>query len=189
MNLNLHYVGCCCSVAQSCPTLCDPMDCCTPGFPVLHHLPKLAQTHVHWGIDAIQPSCLLLPPCPLALNLSQHQGLFQWVSSSHQVAKVLTLQLQHRSFQWIFMVSRSNTNGLCLLGLWCAALQISYFVGNKEGKYGIKWLTSCLGCCQSLSFPGVFISETFIFWGVMCQAELQPPGMELRTRLSLCPQG
>ena len=82
---------CCCSVAQSCPTLCNPMDCNMPGFPVLHHLPELAQTHVHWIGDAIQPSHPLLSPSPPALNLSQHQGLFQWVSSSHQVATVLGL--------------------------------------------------------------------------------------------------
>ena len=70
----------------------------TPGFPVLHHFLELAQTHVHWVGDAIQPSHPLLSPSPPAQNLSQHQGLFQWVSSSHQVAKVLELQFQHESF-------------------------------------------------------------------------------------------
>ena len=69
--------------------LCEPMDCSMPGFPVLHHLLEFAQTHVHWMDDAIQPSHPLSSPSPLALNLSQHQGLSQWVSSSHQVAKVL----------------------------------------------------------------------------------------------------
>ena len=68
------------------PTLCDPMDCSMPGFPVLHRLPELAQTHVHWVGVVIQPSRPLSSPSP-AFNLSQHQGLFQWVSSSHQVAK------------------------------------------------------------------------------------------------------
>ena len=81
------------SVAQLCLTLCDPM----PGLPVYHQLPESTQTHVHWIRDAIQPSHPLLPSSP-ALNLSQHQGLFEWVSSSHQVAKVLELQLQHQSF-------------------------------------------------------------------------------------------
>ena len=87
------------SVAQSRPTLCDPMDCSTPGFPVHHQLPEYTQTHVHWVGDAIQPFHPLSSLSPPALNLSQHQGLFQWVSSSHQVAKVLELQLQHQSFQ------------------------------------------------------------------------------------------
>ena len=77
---------CCCSVAQTCPTLCDPMDCSTPGFPVLHHLLHLAQTHVHWVGDAIQSSCPLSSPSPPAFNLFQHQGRFQWVSPLHQVA-------------------------------------------------------------------------------------------------------
>ena len=83
--------------------LCDPMNCSTPGFPVLHCLLELAQTHVCWVGDAIQPSHPLSSPSPPALNLSQHQGLFQWVSSSHQVAKVLEL-FQHQSFQQIFRV-------------------------------------------------------------------------------------
>ena len=80
---------CCCSVAKFCLTLCDPMDCSMPGFPILHCLLEFAQTHVHWVGDAIQPSHPQLPSSPPALNLSQHQSLFQWVSSSHQVAKVL----------------------------------------------------------------------------------------------------
>ena len=92
----------CCSVAQSCPTLSNPMDCSTPGFPVLHHLLEFAQTQVHWVSNAIQPSHPLSSPSPPTFNLSQHQGLFQWASSSYQVAKVLELQLQHQSFQWIF---------------------------------------------------------------------------------------
>ena len=86
--------GCCRSVAKSCPTLCDPMDCTTQGFPVLHHLPEFLQTHVHQVSDAIQPSHPLSSPSPSAFNVSQHQGLFQWVSSLHQVAKVLELQHQ-----------------------------------------------------------------------------------------------
>ena len=93
----------CCSVARLGPTLCDPMDCSTPGFSVLHHLPEFAQIHIHWVSDAIQPSHPL-SSLSSTLNLSQHQGLFQWVGYSHQVAKVLELQLQHQSFQWIFKV-------------------------------------------------------------------------------------
>ena len=82
IHINLHTttgtLSCCCSVAQSCLTLCDPMDCSMPGFPVLHHLTELVQTHVHWVGDAIQPSHPL--PTPFAFNLSQHQGLFRWVT-------------------------------------------------------------------------------------------------------------
>ena len=99
LRIRWHF---CCSVTQSCPTLCDTMDCSIPGFSVLHHLTEFAQIRVHWVSDAIQPSHPLSSPSPPAFNLSQHQGLFQWVSSSHQVAKVLELQLQHQSFQWIF---------------------------------------------------------------------------------------
>ena len=93
---------CCCSVTKLCLTLCDPMDHSVRGFPVLHQLLEFVQTHVHWVDDVIQPSHPLSSPSPPALNLSQHQDLFQWVSSSHQVAQVLELRLQHQSFQWIF---------------------------------------------------------------------------------------
>ena len=89
------------SVSQSCPTLCDPMNCSTPGLTVHHQLPEFTQTHVHWVGDAIQISHPLLFPSLPAFNLSQHQGLFKWVSSLHQVAKVLEFQLQHLSFHWI----------------------------------------------------------------------------------------
>ena len=87
------------SVTQSCPSLCDPMNCSTPGLPVHHQLLEFTQTHVHWVSDVIQPSHPLSSPSPPAPNPSQHQSLFQWVSSSHEVAKVLEFQLQHQSFQ------------------------------------------------------------------------------------------
>ena len=76
------------------------MNCSTPGLPVHHQLPESTQTHVHWVGDAIQPSHSLSSLSPPALNLSQHQGLFKWVSSSNQVAQVLEFQLQHQSFEW-----------------------------------------------------------------------------------------
>ena len=88
----------CCSVTKSCTTLCNAMDCSKPGFPVLHY-------HKLMSVGSMMLSNHLIlchPSSPPALNLSQHQGLFQWVSSSHQVVKVLELQLQHQSFQWIF---------------------------------------------------------------------------------------
>ena len=87
-----------CSVVSD---FCDPMNRSTPGLPVHHQLPEFTQTHVHWVGDAIQPSHPLSSPSTPAFNLSQHQGFSQWVSSSHQVAKVLEFQLQHQSFQWI----------------------------------------------------------------------------------------
>ena len=109
------------------------MDCSMPGFPVLHHIPEFAQAHVHWVSDAIHPSHPLSSLCPPALNLSQHQGLFQWVGSSHQVAKVLVLQLQHQSFQWIFRVSLSQTHP----SLWLLPL------GHLHQR---RSLLSSLGC-------------------------------------------
>ena len=93
---NPEQTGVCCSDAKSHPTLCNPMDCSTPGIPVLHCLSEFAQTHVHYPIISFSPSP--------ALNLPQHQGLFQWISCLPQVAKVLELQLQHQSFQWILKV-------------------------------------------------------------------------------------
>ena len=92
---------CCWSLSQSCPFLCNPMNCML-GFPVLHHL--LECSYVQWLNGTIQPSHPLLLSSPSALSLSQDQGLFQWVGSSHQVAKALELQLQHQPFQWIFRV-------------------------------------------------------------------------------------
>ena len=90
------------SIAQSCPSFCNPMDCSMPGFPIHHQLLKLVQIHVHWISDTIQPSHPLSSPSPPAFNLGQHQGHFKWVSCLHQVAKVLEFQLQHQSFRWIF---------------------------------------------------------------------------------------
>ena len=87
------------SVTQSCLTLCNPMNRSTPGLPVHHQLPDFTQTHVHRVSIAIQPSHPLSSPSPPAPNPSQHQSLFQWVNSSHEVAKVLEFQLQHHSFQ------------------------------------------------------------------------------------------
>ena len=105
---------CCCSVTESCPTLCDPMNCTTPGFPVLHYLPDFAQTHIRWVSDASQSSHPLSAPSLLAIHLSQHQDLCQWVNSLHQVAQVSELRLQHQSSQWIF-----RADFMAALGLTC----------------------------------------------------------------------
>ena len=87
------------AIAQSCPTLCDPMDHSTPGLPVHHQLQELAQTCIHWVTDAVQPSHPLSSPSPPAFNLFQNQSLSKWVSSSHQVAKVLEFQLPHEQYE------------------------------------------------------------------------------------------
>ena len=90
------------SVALSCPTLCDPMDCSTPVLTVRHHLPKFSQVHVHCISDVFQPSHPLRPSS--ALILSQHQELFQWISCSHKKPKILEFPCWHQSFQWVFRV-------------------------------------------------------------------------------------
>ena len=91
-HISSSFLGLCCIVQLlNCVRLCDFMDCSTPGFPVPDYLPEFAQIHVRWVSDAIQPSHPLSPLSPLALNLSQYQGLFQWLSSLHQVAKILKL--------------------------------------------------------------------------------------------------
>jgi len=92
------------SAAHLYPTLCDPIDCSTLRLPLHYQFPEFTQTHVHWVADAIQPSHLLSCSSHPVFNLSQCQGFFKWVSSLHQVTKVLELQLQHHSFQWIFRV-------------------------------------------------------------------------------------
>ena len=122
---------CCCSVTKSCLTLCDPMDCSTPGFPIYHQLPELAETHVHRVGDAIQPSPRLPSPSTPAFNLSRHQGLFQWVSSSHQVAKGLELQLQPQCFQWVFRVD--------FLECWLLWSQTSWLIAvSSQKKYHLR---------------------------------------------------
>ena len=103
LGIVLKFVNCYfCSAAHSCPTLCDPTDRSTPGLPVPHHLLRFAQVHVHCIGEAVQPAHPLMLSSPSALSLSQHQGLSQWVFHSHQMTKILELQLQHQSFQWIF---------------------------------------------------------------------------------------
>ena len=94
-----------------------PMNRSTPGLPVHQQLPEFTQTHVHWVGDAIQSSNPLLSPSPPTFNLSQHQCLFKWVSSSHQVVKEMQFQLQHQSFQWIFRLISSRINLFYLLAV------------------------------------------------------------------------
>ena len=131
----------CCSVAQSCPTLCDPIDCSTPVFSVLHHLLKFAQTRVHWVGDTIQPSRALSSPSPPAFDLSQHQGLFHWVSSLSHVAKVLAPQLQHQSFQWKYsglIFFRIDCFDLAVQGTLKSLLQLSSCTLNDSAVFSFS---------------------------------------------------
>ena len=142
------------SFAQSCQTLCDSMDCSTPGLPVHHQLPELAQTHMHQVGDTIQPSRPLSSLSPPAFNLSQHQGLFQWVGSLHQVAKILVFQLQRQSFQWIF-----RTNFLQDWLVWspCSPRVFSNTAVQKQFSWG-GW--------ETLKCSHVIVSTSGSGWGI-----------------------
>ena len=119
------------SDAQSCLTICDPMDCSMQGFPVHLQLPKLAQTHIHQVGDAIQPSCPLSSPSPPVFNLSQHQGPFQWINSLHKVAKVLEFQLISFRIDWFdFLVVQGTLKSLQHQGSKESILQLSAFFIN-----------------------------------------------------------
>ena len=124
------------SVAQLCLSLCDLMECSTPALPVHHQLLEFTQTHVYWVSHAIQPSHLLSSPSPPALNLSQHQGLLKWVSSSHQVAKVLEFQLQHQSFQW---TPRTDLLRMDWLDLLAAQGTFKSLLQYHSSKASILW--------------------------------------------------
>ena len=131
-----NHPGCFCLVTQSCLTLWDPMDHSTSGFPVLHYLPQFAQTPVYWVGDAIQPCHPLLPPSPPALNPSQHQDLYWWVSSSHQVAKVLELQLQHQSLP-ITIQGWFPLGLTCLISFLYKGLSRNF--SSTSSKATIRW--------------------------------------------------
>jgi len=145
----------------------------TPSFPVLHYLLECAQTHVHWVDDAFQPSHHLSPPHPLAFNLPQHQGLFQRVGSWHQVAKVLELQLQHQSFQWIFRVD--------FLQDW---LVWSPFVQGTL-KCLLQHHHSKASILRHSAFFMVQLSHPFTMWGHSKKALVCKPGNGL-TRHQIC---
>ena len=137
-------------VAQSCLTLCDPMDCSTPGFPVLHHLLEFAQAHVHWVSDAIQSSHPLLPPSPPDFNLSQHQGLFLRVSSLHQVPNY---------WSFSFSISPSNEySGLIIFRIdWFELLAVQETLKSLLHHHNLK--ASVLECINSM----VQLSHWYIY--------------------------
>ena len=165
---------CCCSVTKSCLILCDPMDCSTPGFPVLHHLPEFAQTHVFWASDAIQPSYHLLPPSPPAFYLTKHQGLFQWVDFLHQVDKVLELQLQHQSFQWIFRLISFRIDWFDFLVVQAS---LKSLLQHHSSKASIL-LCSVFFMVQ-LSHPYITTEKKMKFYSVTKRNELLSHGKDL----------
>ena len=137
------------SVAQSCPTLCDPMNRSTPGLPVHHQLPEFTQAHVHWVGDAIQPSHPLSSPSPPAFSSSQHQGLFQWVSSLHQVAKGLAS---------IESVMPSSHLILCRSLLLLPPIPSSIRVFSNESTLCMRWAkywSFSLSIIPSKEIPGL----------------------------------
>ena len=124
-------VFCCwCSVAQSCATLWNPMDFSTPFLSVPHNLLETAPVYVHCISDAVQPSHPLTCSYPSALNLSQLQGLFQWVVCSRQMTKILELQLQHLCFQWIFRVDLSQ-DGLA----WSPSYLMDFHESSQASQF------------------------------------------------------
>ena len=168
------------SVAQLCPTLCDPMNCSMPGLPVHHQLPEFTQTCVHWVSDAIQPSHPLSSPSPPAPNPSQQQSLFQWVNSSHEVAKVLEFQLEYHSFQRnprvdllavqgtlksVLQYHSSKASILQHSDLFIVQFSYPYMTTGKTialNRWPLlaKWSLWFLICCQDwskLSFQGVSV--------------------------------
>ena len=156
------------SVAQSCPTLCNPMDCSMGGLPVRHQLLEFAQTHVHWVGDAIQPSHPLSSPSLPTFHLSQHQGLFKWDSSSHQVAKVLEFQLQHQSFQWIFRIPLGWTGWISLLskGLYLSGINITVLKVLRRFSRCLSLqinVASCDGKCPSATIYNINIESHLRF--------------------------
>ena len=127
------------SVAQSCPTLCNPMNRSMPGLPVHHQLPEFTQTHVHQVGDAIQSSLPLSSPSPPAPNPSQHQGLFQWVNSSHEMTKVLEFQLQYQSFKWTLRIDLLQ-NGL--VGSSCSPRTLKSLIQHHSKNASILWCSA-----------------------------------------------
>ena len=154
------------SVTQLCPTLCNPMDYSTPGLPVHHQLPEFIQTHFHWVGDAMQPSHLLLSPSPPAFNLSQHQGLFQWVSYLHRVAKVLEFQLQHQSFQGIFRTDFFRMDRLDLLAVQGT---LKSLLQKHSSKPSVLW-------CSAF-FYSPTLTSTHDYWKNQSLPLMLPPNI------------
>ena len=149
------------SVSQSCPTLCSPMDCSMPVFPIHHQHQGPTQTHVHWVGDAIQPSHPLSSASPPAFNISQNQGLFQWVRSLPQIVKVLELHLQ--SFQWIFRSVSFRID-------WFDLLAVQGTLKSLLQHHSSKAYICCCSCIHTYMLSCVQLCVTP--WTVARQAPL-----------------
>ena len=148
-------------------TLCDPIGCSMPGSSVLHYLPEFAQI-MPIEFDAIQPSYPLSSPFPTAFNLSQHQGLFQWVGSSHQVAKGLGFQLQQQSFQWIGLIAWFPLGLTALISLQSKGLSRVFSAPQfkasilQRSTFFLDQLTSLRGFFSSSSFSAMGVISSII---------------------------
>ena len=151
------------SVAQSCPAVCDPMDCSTPGFPVHHQLLEFTQTHVHWVGDVIQPAHPLLSPSPPTFNLSQLQGLFQWVSSSYQVAKGLEFQLQlSPSNEYSGLIS-FRIDWFDLLVVQGTLKTLLLYHSSNNGQYLLEYFINKVRTAKDCHRPYYFIKISMWF--------------------------
>ena len=151
----MDFHCCCCSVTNLFLTLCDPVDCSTPGFLVLHCLPEFVQIHVHWVSDAIQPSHPLLSSSPPAFSLSQWQCPFQWVGSLHQIANISELQLQHQSLQWISSAQFSRSvmsNSLRPLSCSMPGLPVHHQLPEFTQTHA-HWVSDAIQPSHPLSSP------------------------------------
>ena len=169
------------SVTRSRPTLCDPMNCSPPGFPVHHQLPELAQTHVHWVGDAIQPSHLLSSPSPPAFNLSQYQGLFQWVSSLYHVTKVLDLvsaSVLPMNIQDWFPLGLTSLISLLSKGL---SRVFSNTTAQKHQSFSAQlslWSNFCSRTAGEAQLQLVQSQVDPIWWELEAPERLSAPGTE-----------
>ena len=144
-----------CSVTQSCPILCNSVNCSSPGSSVFHYLLEFAQTHIHWFGDSIQPSPLL-PSSPLALNISQYQGFFQWVSSSPQVAKVLALQ--HSSSNEYAGLISFRTDWFDLLAVQGTLKSLPQHHNSKAQRS--QYIDTCKACLEtSKEFKAIVLRD------------------------------
>ena len=188
------------SVAQSCPTLCDPMNSSMPGLPVHHQLPEFTQTHVHRVSDAIQTSHPLSSPSPPAPNPSQHQSLFQWVNSPHEVAKVLEfsalasflpkkcqgwspsewtgwISLQSKGLSRVLQHHNSKASILCHSAFFTVQLSHPYMTTGKTIALTRRTFVGKVITWYIIESISLCISFSFLSWSFLSQMFIEPPMM------------